>query len=130
MTTRAIRLVFLLCAVYDVVLGLLFATAFKSIYRLLNMGPPPIDYCAELAALLVFVFGVCFYYVYRDPERNRDMMVLGMLMKAVFAGVMFGNMARPPAGGFVPPVFIVFAAIDIVWLVLFAGAYSAVKKAH
>jgi uncharacterized membrane protein len=60
--------------------------------------------------------GIMYLLVYRNMERNVDLVLVGAIYKAVYSGVAFyhwGTNTLPH------PVFAVFGFLDLIFLVLF-----------
>ena len=113
---------FVIASVYDVVLGLIYGVAFKPIYTRFGVGLPNHDAYVQLPAALILVFGIGFWFVARAPERNRDVIKLGVLMKAAFCAVVFGHYFLAS----MPGMWIPFAAIDLLFGIAFLLALRTV----
>ena len=86
--------------------------------------PPPGHWgYVQFAALLVATFGLMFLAVAARPQANRNLIPFGVLLKASYVGVV----AYHGATGGVPGLFLPFAVIDAVMLVLFVAAYRALR---
>ena len=121
-----IRPLFVVAALYDLVLGVVFFAAFKAIYERFGIALPNHDAYVQLPAAFIAVFGVGFWFVSKAPERNRDLITLGVLMKLAFAGVVLSYAFR----GAIPPLWVPFAWIDLAFMLAFIAALSASKPAH
>jgi hypothetical protein len=77
----------------------------------------------QFAALLVAVFGLMFLAVAARPRANRNLVPYGVLLKLGYVGVIGYHWA---SGG-VPALFLPFAVLDAVMLVLFVAAYRALR---
>jgi hypothetical protein len=110
------RPVLLLCAIYDGLLGLAFLFFAEPIFRVLGIESTADPIYAQLAAGLIAIMGLGFFLAWRDPLRNRDLVLLGAVFKAFYILLAAYALIR----GEVPhPVFLVFAAIDILFLIVF-----------
>jgi hypothetical protein len=118
-----IRPLFVVAALYDLVLGVVFLVAFKTVYRWYGVTLPNHDGYIQFAACVVAIFGLGFWMVSRDPERNRDLIKLGVLFKASYSGVVLGHAAL----GSMPSMWIPFAWIDLLFLVSFLAALRAIR---
>jgi hypothetical protein len=74
--------------------------------------------------LYIFIFGIGFYLVYKNPVQNRQIILLGILMKLAFFVVAFGHLIFDT----IPSVYIPFTVLDIIFVFLFVPANSALKK--
>ncbi|MCX7017079.1 MAG: hypothetical protein NTW86_31710 [Candidatus Sumerlaeota bacterium] len=123
MRDRWIKPLFWVAAAYDLVLGIVFLLFFKSFYAWLQIEPPNHDGYVQFAALLVAIFGVGFVFVALDPPRNRNIIIMGVLLKLSYAGVVLGHHFL----GSIPIIWVPFAWIDLAFAVLFLGALSALR---
>ena len=123
MKVKTIKLLFIISALYDFILGVIFLVGFKKIYNYFNIALPNHDGYVQFGAALVAIFGVGFWFVARDPQRNRDIVKMGILLKVSYSGVVFYHAAL----GNLPGVWLPFAWLDIIFLVLFIRALKALK---
>jgi hypothetical protein len=123
MPPNAIKAVFTVAAVYDFVLGAVFGLFYRPIYQYAGSVLPNHPGYVQLPALLIMTFGVGFWMVAANPERNAAIIPLGILMKASFCLVVFGHLLF----GRSIPFYIPFAVIDLIFAVLFLAAYRSVQ---
>ncbi|MBD3252713.1 hypothetical protein GF386_03215 [Candidatus Pacearchaeota archaeon] len=109
------RIIFLIAAVYDFVLGILFLVFYKSIYNFLGITLPVYPMYMQMAAAFVIAMGVGYYFVYKNLYRNIDLVKLGVVYKAVYSGLA-GYFYLSDLGHV---IFFWFAIIDIIFLLLF-----------
>lgn len=121
-----VKPLFQIAALYDLILGVVFFFAFKSIFTALNFPLPNHDGYIQFPALLIVVFGVASWFVAVAPARNRDIIKLGVLEKAAYAGVVLGHWAF----GTIPWIWIPFAVLDVIFLALFLAALNAVAPSQ
>ena len=118
------RKLFLIAAVYDLILGFLFFFFYKPIYSYFNITLPVYPMYLQMAAAFVIAMGVGYYFIYLNLYRNIDLVKLGIVYKAVYAGLTsyfyFIGSAHV--------IFLIFAAIDIIFLLLFLNFLSYAKK--
>lgn len=124
MSIKGIKTVFLIAGVYDIILGIVFALFFKPIYNMFGAELPNHAGYIQLAASYIFVFGIGFYLVYKDPVRNQAIITLGILMKFLFVVIVLGHLLLDT----IPAFYIPFALLDIVFLLLFLYTQTAIKK--
>lgn len=117
-----VRPLFVVASLYDLVLGVTFLFWFKSIYGYFGVTLPNHDGYIQFAAAIVATFGIGFWFVAQAPERNRDIIKMGVLLKLSYSGVVLWHAFF----GSVPSVWIPFAWLDLVFLGLFIGALRAV----
>jgi len=76
---------FLVGAVWNWVVAPIFFFAYAPIFKYLEMEPLRYVLPLQLFMALVFVFGIAYFYVYKNLVRNRDCAKLGVYSKtAVF----------------------------------------------
>ena len=107
---------FLIAALYDLILGFAFFLFFKSIYGALNILLPESASYLQLSAAFVLVQGISYFFVYRNLERNSDIVRVGLIYKVVYISVDFYYWA---IGGLPHPVFSLFAFLDLIFAALF-----------
>lgn len=125
MSLKAVRALFLIASIYDVVAGIGFTFFYKPIYEKFGVDLPNHAGYVQLAGLFVLIFGIGFYLVYLDPPRNLSVVLMGILMKAAFVGVVFYHTFV----GSSPQLYVPFAFADLAFFLLFLWAFSSVKKA-
>lgn len=124
MSIGQIKKLFVIAALYDFVLGVVFLVAWKPIYNSLGVTLPNHDGYVQFGAALVAIFGVGFWFVSQNPERNRDIIKMGILLKIAYSGVVLGHHFF----GSVPGVWVPFAWCDLVFLGLFVAALRALPS--
>jgi hypothetical protein len=125
MIARWVRPLFVLAALYDIVLGLVFFFAFGPIYAHFVIPLPNHNAYVELPAALTAIFGLGFALVARDPQRNRDIIRLGILMKLAFSLIVLSYAIR----GAIPGMWVPLAWIDLGFAIAFIAADRAVRGA-
>jgi hypothetical protein len=119
-----IRPLFVVAALYDVVLGLVYLVAYPALYARAGVALPNHPGYVQLNALFVIVAGVGFGLVARSPVRNRDIIHMGVLFKASYAGIIFYYMAR----GLMPAMWTPWAVCDTLFLLAFLVALQALPR--
>ena len=115
---------FLVAAIYDLVLGILFFAFYEPIYKYFNIAIPNYPIYLQMAAAFVIAMGVGYYFVYKNLYRNIDLVKLGVVYKAVYSGLTsywyfigLGNV-----------IFFWFAIFDFIFLILFVCFLIYAKK--
>ena len=112
------RTFFLVAALYDVFLGLAFVLAGEPILDAIGMALPPHIAYIQLAAVFIFVQGLSYWFVYRDPLANLGIVRVGVAYKAAYAGLAFWYLLI----GALPSLFFLpWAIVDIAFLVGFVA---------
>ncbi|MEK6563996.1 MAG: hypothetical protein AABZ65_03080 [Candidatus Omnitrophota bacterium] len=124
MSLKTIRRLFIISALYDFILGVIFLAGFRHVYNYFNIALPNHDGYVQFAAALVVIFGIGFWFVAHDPQRNRDIIKMGILLKLSYSGVAFYHAAL----GNLPGIWLPFAWLDLIFLVLFILAFKSLKR--
>jgi hypothetical protein len=124
MSLKAVKTLFLVAALYDLILGIVFGLFFKPIYSGFGVELPNHAGYIQLAAAYIFIFGIGFLWVSRNPQANASLISLGILMKLAFVIVTFGHLLFAT----IPVFYVPFAVLDLVFLALFIMARGALKK--
>lgn len=115
---------FLIAAIYDFVLGLLFLFFYLPIYNFLNMTLPGYPAYLQMSAAFVVAMGVGYFFVYKNMYRNIDLVKLGIVYKAAYSGV--ASYFYFTGQAFLP--FLWLAIIDTLFLLLFVWFLVYAKK--
>ncbi|MHC4415189.1 MAG: hypothetical protein ACYS0G_07895 [Planctomycetota bacterium] len=126
MTAKWIKPLFIIAALYDFILGLAALLFFKPIYNACNVTLPNHDGYVQWGAAVVVIFGVGFWLVAQAPARNRDIIIMGILFKIAYAATVLGHFF----GGSIPAMWVPFAWVDLVFLVLFIVALRSLSAAR
>ena len=118
------KLLFLIAAIYDLVLGLAFLFFYKLIYQTLNIPLPQYPAYISLSAAFVFVLGIAYYMVYQNLYANRDLVKIGTIYKVAYALVVFYYFffETLPHNS-----FLIFGFIDLIFLGLFIEFLASTK---
>ncbi len=107
------RTFFLVAALYDIVLGVGFFFLFDPLFAALGIALPNNTSYIHLTAAFVFVQGLGYWLVYSDAPANLGIVKLGIVYKAIFAGLAFFYLA---IGQLIHPTFLIFALADLAFL--------------
>ena len=116
---------FVVAALYDIILGAMFLVAPGAVYTRFAVTPANHPAYVQFAAAVVLIFGIGFWFVARSPERNRDIIKLGVLFKIAYSGVVLGWWFQ----GRMPGMWVPFAWIDLAFLAAFLAALRALPSA-
>ena len=120
MNTTMVKALFVIAAIYDGVLGLLFLFAPGLAFEVFEVVPPNHFGYVQFPAILLLVFAAMFYRVAKDPVGNRILMLYGVVLKAGYSGLVFYYMWTTG----VPGMWVPWAWADLVFLVLFLWSWS------
>jgi hypothetical protein len=124
MNITMVKTLFIIAAIYDGILGLLFVFFPGFAFELFEVLPPNHFGYVQFPAILLLIFAAMFYRVALDPLANRFIMVYGMALKIGYSGTVFYYMLTTG----VPAMWIPWAWADLVFLVLFILAWQYTGK--
>jgi hypothetical protein len=116
--TKGMPALFYLAAIYDGALGLAFLFFPRTLLERFNVPPPHPGYIQFPAALLI-VFALMFLAIARDPQRNRNLILYGILLKLAYSGVVLRYWLVEQ----IPFIWKPFAIADLLFAALFLWAY-------
>jgi hypothetical protein len=116
-----IRPLFLIAALYDFLLGVIFLLAWRAIYARFGITLPNHPAYIQFAAALIAIFGIGFWFVSRAPERNRDIIKLGILLKIAYSATVLFYQSQSA----IPAMWVPFAWIDFAFMIAFFAALRA-----
>ncbi len=124
MNVAAIRLLFVVAALYDGILGLLFVVAPSWAFTQFTVTPPNHFGYVQFPAALLLIFGFLFLNIARDPQKNASLIIYGILLKVAYCSVTFGYWFTQD----IPFIWKPFAVIDLIMLALFAWSKASLKE--
>ncbi len=120
MNITMVKGLFIIAAIYDGVLGLLFLFAPGLAFEMFEVVPPNHFGYVQFPALLLLIFAAMFYRVSQDPVSNRFIMLYGVALKTSYSGLVFYYMLTTG----VPAMWVPWAWADLVFLVLFLMSWN------
>jgi hypothetical protein len=112
---------FLVAAVYDLLLGVIFTFLHEPAFRILGIGEklPEFRGYLSLIGAFLFVIGCAYCLIYLgDLRRNRDLITVGALYKLAYSAIAFYYFA---VGNLPHLIFVaVFGVADLVFFVMMA----------
>ena len=110
------RTFFLVAALYDLILGAVFLVIGERILTAVGMVLPPHIAYIQLAAVFIFVQGLGYWLVFRDPFANLGIVRIGVAYKAAYSGLALYYLVS----GQLPSVFFIpWAVTDLLFLIGF-----------
>ena len=118
------RGLFLLSAIYDLVLGIIFAFLYRSAFGWLGIAGqlPRFGGYLTLLGAFVLVIGVAYFLVFRgDLRQNRDLILVGTLYKLAYCAVVFYYLSL----GTLPHLIFaaLFGVVDSLFFILMAECW-------
>lgn len=121
MNRVAIRGLFVVAALYDGILGLLFLIAPGWAFTQYGINPPNHFGYVQFPAALLLIFGLMFFQIARDPLKQAPLILYGILLKVAYCSVTIAYWLSSD----IPWIWKPFAVIDLLMLGLFAWAWSS-----
>lgn len=121
MKMKLIKAIFAASAVYDGVLASVFLFFGPMIYDHFDIERPNHMGYLQFPALLLIVFAIMYWRIASDPARFKDLIPFGMGLKISYCAVVFYYWLTSG----IPAMWIPFAWIDLVFLILF---FMALRK--
>jgi hypothetical protein len=116
-----VRIILILCGIFDGVVGTAFAIAPAPLFRAFNVTPPNHYGYVQFPALLLIIFAVIFFRSAADPIHRRDQILYGVALKASYSGLVFWYQIH----GGVPSLWTPWAWTDAVCMILLLLAWKA-----
>jgi len=108
--------VLVVAAVYNVIAGLSMIVFYHEGYRGLGLDKTSFNLPIQLVGMCVALFGIGYWITSRNPVENRNVLLLGMLSKAIGPLLAIRYIAR----GELPAwILIVFFFADLIYLLPF-----------
>jgi hypothetical protein len=121
------RTFFLVAALYDLALGAVFFVFGEQILDAIGMELPPHIAYIQLAAVFIFVQGLSYWFIYRDPPANLGLVRVGVVYKAAYAGLALYYLVV----GLLPSLFFIpWAIIDLAFMVGFLMFLRAAARSQ
>lgn len=123
------RILFLVAAIYDIVLGVIFTVFYRQAFTMLGIEDALPEYSGYMSLIgaFLFVIGVAYYLIYRgDFQYNVDLIAVGTLYKLAYflVAVIYFAMDAVPHMAF----FWVFGVADFIFLILMYRCWRSVRR--
>ena len=117
--------VFAVAAAYDLVLGVVFLFLYPWVYGVMGIALPTEPAYLETSAAFVLVQGFMYILVYRNVERNRDLILVAVIYKLAYAAISLYHFGL---GDLPHTLFAVSGFLDLGFVVLFVLCLRALKS--
>lgn len=120
------RVVLLLATAHNLLAGAGMIVFYHEAYKMLGLTKPDLNMPLQLVGILVALFGVGYWFVFRNPVENRNLLLLGLWSKALGStlGIYYVVAGKLPLA-FLPILF--FA--DIIYLLPFYVIWRRLRDA-
>lgn len=118
---------YLIGALYDIILGFGFLLFYKIVYNVLGMNLPPNPAYLSMCAMILGIYGILLFMIYQDPKNSRKMIIYSSLIKFGFVAVVlyYWLFVNPE---YVDLPFRILAGIDLIFGLLFLESLKFAKK--
>jgi len=124
MNITMVKGLFVIAAIYDGILGLLFLFFPNLAFEMFEVIPPNHFGYVQFSAILLLIFAAMFYRVALDPIPNRFLMLYGVALKAGYSGLVFYYMWTTG----VPAMWVPWAWADLAFMVLFLISWNYAER--
>ncbi|MCL2340455.1 MAG: hypothetical protein FWC49_01995 [Proteobacteria bacterium] len=123
MNMKRVRTLFIIAALYEGLLGVVFFFFAQGIFKTFGVEPPNHLAYVEFPALLLLVFAVMFIRIACDPTKNRELILYGIALKAAYCGTAFWYQVTQG----IPSMWLPWAWLDLAFLLLFILAWRSAR---
>ncbi|MCZ4694594.1 hypothetical protein DWB61_06020 [Ancylomarina euxinus] len=120
---------FLVAAIYDLILGLVFLFFSRWAFKLIGISdklPEFIGYLSLIGAFLL-VIGLAYFLIYKgDLQKNIDLILVGLMYKLAYCSIAFFYALVGNIPHFI--FFALFGILDLIMLILMLECYMWVSK--
>ena len=124
MRSAWIRPLFVVAGLYDGILSLAFLFFPLAIFQWFEVTPPIHVGYVQFPALLLLIFAAMFFRIAVNLLGNCDLIPYGIALKAAYSGLVFWH----DFTGGVPSMWIPWAWLDVMFMVLFLVAWRQTAK--
>ena len=120
-----IKPLYMVAAIYDAVLGIALLFAADAVFEQF-MPEIPMPYhpgYIQFPAALLLVFALMYFAIARNPGRNRNLILYGILLKVSYCSIILVHWTDLTAS-----IWKTFCIFDIIFLVLFVYTWRATGK--
>lgn len=125
MSSRWMRLLFVVAGIYDGVLGIAFVLFPFNLFEWYDVPPPNHEGYVRFPALLLVLFGILFFQIATNPRKHRALILYGCGLKLAYCSTVFGYHVTEG----VPSMWLPWAYADLVFLALFLWAWKSLGRA-
>jgi hypothetical protein len=123
MRGKWIKVLFVVVAVYDAVLGIAFLAFPHRVFETFQVTPPNHMAYVQFPGLLLLLFAAMYATIATDPFKYRILIPFGAGLKIAYAGIVFVYNATSG----IPSMWLPWAWIDLVFLLLFIFAWRGTR---
>ena len=118
---------YLIAALYDLILGFGFLLFYKIIYKVFGMNLPENPAYLSLCAIMIGIYGILLFMIHKNPENNRITIIYAILVKFAFVAVVLYYWLII-GSNYVDIPFRIIAGIDLIFALLFLKSLKIAKN--
>jgi hypothetical protein len=115
---------FVVAAIYDGLLGLIFLFVPRIIFQWFDVTEPNHFGYVQFPAALLIIFSIMFIKIAWEPVANRNLIIYGILLKISYCGVTFKHWFCEG----IPHIWKPFTIFDLIFLMFFIISYFLLRK--
>jgi hypothetical protein len=123
LSIRWIKVLFVVCGIYDGLLGAVFFSIPAELFSIAGVTPPNHFGYVEFPALLLVIFAAMFFRIAANPAARREQILYGMALKVSYFGLVFWYEVH----GGIPMLWIPWAFADVIFFILFFWAWKSLR---
>lgn len=121
------RGLYLVAALYDLILGAVFLLFYKPLMETFEIPIPSNPAYLSGSAMFIFLFGILLFLIFLKPEGSKRMVIYSVLMKIGYTGVVVYYLITR-GFDFVEWPFLLFGGLDILFALLFLESLRFIKE--
>jgi len=119
-----LQILFIVASIYDGLLGVAFLFASGPVFRWFDVTPPNHPGYVQFSAGLLIIFAIMFMAVAIHPNRNKNLIPYGILLKVSYCGVIAFHWLTSDLPGMWKPFFV----FDLIFLLFFVWAWGVLRQ--
>lgn len=124
MNIENIKKIYFIAFLYDFILGVSIFFFGAQLLPFFGVGLPDHFAYLDFSSVLVAIFGLMFYQIYKDPIKNMNLIPFGIYLKITYVGLVIYYMIVDD----IAMVWKVFAVFDLIFFILFYLSYRYINK--
>jgi hypothetical protein len=118
-----VKSLFIIAGLYDGILGIVFIFMPLQFFNLAHVVPPNHIGYVQFPAMLLIAFAIMFFSIAKDPIKNGNLILYGILLKISYCSVVFAHSMINN----IPSIWVLFGYFDLAFLIAFFMAAKAIK---
>lgn len=120
------KALFLSAAWFNWLVAIVFIVAIRPLFELIGASPAPTEMVfVHFFSIVVFSFGIAYYWISLDPENNKPLIKLGAIAKMLLVIVGVADVAI----GLISWHVLMLLSVDFMYSILFFYVYSKLEAA-